>query len=109
MTSPPSSSKLKRGFVFLFGLHSTEPDQRSRELILRVLYLGTLGISFVALTSISVNYFVLNMHYLVLRVIIVGITTIFMTALYVATLRQHYTLASYALLIFYFAGATATV
>jgi signal transduction histidine kinase len=109
MTSPPSSSKLRRGFVFLFGLHSTEPDQRSRELILRVLYLGTLGISFVALTSISVNYFVLNMHYLVLRVIIVGITTIFMTALYVATLRQHYTLASYALLIFYFAGATATV
>jgi signal transduction histidine kinase len=109
MMRAASSSKFRRIVVSLFALRATDPDQRSRELILRVLYMCTLSISVSAFFAVSVNYLVLNMYYLAPRVIIVGCVTLFIASLYAMILKQRFAIPSYALLAFYFVGATATV
>lgn len=109
MTRPAPTSMLRRGVAFLFGLRSKDPDQRSRELVLRVLYLGTLSLSFAAFAVVAVNYLVLHLYYLGPRVAIIGGVTAIMLGLYSMILHQRYTLPSYALLAFYFLGATAAV
>lgn len=98
--------RLERSTIFLFGLRATSPDQRSRELALRILFVGTLSLILVAFVVICVNYFFLHLAYLAPRIGIISIVGIGMLLLYYLSLRQHYTIASFGILAFYFGAAS---
>jgi signal transduction histidine kinase len=106
MQHPAAHRRITRGVAFLFAIRSTDPDQRSREIALRTLFLGTLGLILVALVVDCVNYFFLQLHYLATRIGIIGILAVVMSIFYYAVLRGRYALASYGLLAFYSAAAT---
>jgi len=100
------SQTFKQGAHFLLALRSDDPDQRSRELALRTVFLGTFGLTAGALLIVCINYFALHLHYLLLRIIIIGVVALLLLSLYGMILRRRFTLPAFCLLLIYFTAAT---
>jgi signal transduction histidine kinase len=106
---PTIYEKFERGAALLFELRSTDLDKRSRELAFRTLFLGTLGLSLVALLVVCSNYFFLHLDYLLPRILIISGVIIVLLGLYVFALTRHLAIAASGLLLFYFIAATAAI
>jgi signal transduction histidine kinase len=100
--------RFERSFNFLRTPQSNDPDRHSRDLALNMLFLGTLGLIFVALAVVCVNFLFLHLVYVGPRILIIGTLAAFMTTLYVWR-HTYYRLAAYSLLIFYFVAATGAI
>jgi signal transduction histidine kinase len=109
MGRPTFRQRIAQGASFLFGLRSTDPDLRSRELALRTLFLGTMGLTFVAFLVVCNNYFFLHLTYLGARILLIGVLGVILAGMYAATLRQHLRGPAYGLLAFYFIAASAAM
>ena len=98
--------RFERGVASLVAPRSTDPNTSSRELALRTIFLGTLGLTFGALLIVCVNYFVLHLEYLLVRIVIIGVVAVVLLGLYAMVLRQRFTLPAFSLLLVYFMAAT---
>lgn len=109
MTSYPAHrAVIERGFRFLRTPPSADPDQHSRDLALNMLFLGTLGLIFVAFMVVCFNFFVLKLDYLLPRIAVIGLLAGIMITLY-AKRHKYFRAASYGLLLFYFVAATGAI
>lgn len=109
MRSFSINNHVKRGTAFLFALRTTNPDQRGRELALRTLMLGTLGLTSGAFLIVCVNFVTLHLNYLLPRIAIIGVAIALIIGLYALTVRGHVKFPAYSMLTFYFVAATAAV
>lgn len=105
---PVSLATVKQGTLLLRPPRSNNPDQQSRNTILNTLYLGTLPLILAALLVVCINFFTLNMHYLLPRIVAIALIAGLMISFY-ALRAIHYRLATYGLISFYFITASASI
>jgi signal transduction histidine kinase len=73
-----------------------------------MLFLGTLGLTFVALAIVCINFLFLRFYYLAPRIGVICVVAAIMVTLYVLR-HRYYRLAAYSLLILYFTAATGAI
>lgn len=103
---PTRQRAIKWGAVFSFLQipRSIDPDKYSRQLVLQVLFLGTLGLIAAAFTVVCINY-LSGLTYVAPRIAMIGLIAVGMAWLY-ALRKRHYILASCGLLALYFGASS---